>query len=314
MSRDLQTDPFSKMSCKDTVEHAKLAPPASPVAYGSFHHWYQATHHSHMMGQNQAGGHYLRQLSKNNPPSPTPNPHEVAEKHPQVVYQPKRDLITFRLVRNKPAIHAMRLSRKKRHRVNIKLLSKDFRLADENATKERAKKAAAAVQAKNLDKADKVAQKGLAAKKSETMTVKEMKYIADMKAAEKKAAAQERLKKAKARAKEQEAAACQSAKAREVRGRMERKYEAAKKPAPKELSAEEAAKKREVQERIAKRKNMHIAPEEPAAKKAKPAEKPAEKKSAEKKKPAEKKPEPEHKKPSWLVCIDEIEAATKSKK
>lgn len=227
------------MTAEVVVEMGKMAPPASPVQYHSFRNWAQASQQSYEMAQKQENAHYLRQLSKKNPVPPTSAPQDGTEEPPQDFYR-------VPLAHNRDALHALRRTRKMRHRHNLKLLTASFRLAHEPTTRARAKleKQAkpVATQPKSTAKTVEIAQQELAEKKSAAMTVEELKAIAAMKAAKVKAAAGERLKLANSKAKEQTAAEKKDQRHYEARRRIERKDAEQKRLAKK--AAEDRAEER----------------------------------------------------------------------
>lgn len=174
----------------------RWVPSESRITYQNFKHWEAAMRQSHEMAQTQADGHHLRGLSMG-PASPAFTPQASAENESQFSHDVGPDAITFRLARNRPALDALRRTRKMRYRHNLKFLAANFPLADELGTKTkqaRKEAKAEAEKAQGLTATEILAQKELAKKKKVEKTVEELKYIREMKAAKVKEAATERLK------------------------------------------------------------------------------------------------------------------------
>lgn len=181
------------MAFKNAFLDGRWVPSDSRITYQNFQHWEAAMRQSHEMAQTQADGQQLRHLW--GPASPTFTPQTGFDGQSDNVYETDPDAIVFRLARNRPALDALRRTRKMRYRHNLKFLVASFPLADEAATKdEQAKKEAEKEQAQGLTAAEILAQKELAKRKHVEKTVEELKYLREMKAAKTKAAATERLK------------------------------------------------------------------------------------------------------------------------
>ncbi|KAI7779042.1 hypothetical protein LA080_001388 [Diaporthe eres] len=189
------------MPSKKAFLDGRWVPSESRITYQNFKHWEAAMRQSHEMAQTQADGQHLRDLSMG-PASPAFTPPASAENESQFAYDVDPDAAIFRLARNRPALEALRRTRKMRYRHNLKFLAANFPLADELRTKEKqAKKEAKteAEKAQGLTTAEILAQKELAKKKMTEKTVEELKYIREMKAAKVKEAATERLKEKEAK-------------------------------------------------------------------------------------------------------------------
>ncbi|KAG6360960.1 hypothetical protein INS49_012028 [Diaporthe citri] len=185
------------MASKNAFLDGRWVPADSRITYQNFKHWEAAMRQSHEMAQTQADGQHLRQLSMCGPASPTFTPQTGCDKQSEIVHETNPDAIVFHLARNRPALDALRRTRKMRYRHNLKFLAASFPLADEQAKKDKqARKAAEkkAEEAQGLTAAEILAQKELAKKKIGEKTVEELKYIREMKAAKVKAAATERIK------------------------------------------------------------------------------------------------------------------------
>ncbi|KKY33517.1 hypothetical protein UCDDA912_g06496 [Diaporthe ampelina] len=139
-----------------------------------------------------------------NPGSPAFTPQIVGAKQSQDVREVHPDAIVFRLARNRAALDALRRTRKMRYRQNLKFLAKSFPLADEVATRNKQAREEAD-EAQGLTSDERLAQKEIAERKKTEMTVEELKYIKEMKAAKVKEAATKRLQLARERADKNEA-------------------------------------------------------------------------------------------------------------
>lgn len=195
--------PFiTNMTSKTAFLDGRWLPSESHITYQNFKHWEAAMRQSHEMAQTQADGQQLRQVSMWRPASPAFTPQSSSENESQFAYEVEPEALMFRLARNRPALDALRRTRKMRYRHNLKFLATSFPLADEQAKKDKeVKKEAAkkAEKAQGLTSAEILAQKELAKKKQVEKTVEELKYIREMKAAKVKAAASERLKEKEAK-------------------------------------------------------------------------------------------------------------------
>ncbi|KAL1850720.1 hypothetical protein Daus18300_012798 [Diaporthe australafricana] len=246
MSFYLPYNPSVKnMTSEAVVQMIKMAPPAPPVEYQSFANWAQASEYSYEMAQLQANARYLRQLSMKNPVPPTSTPQE------DCTDEPPQDFYRVRLAHNRDAIHALRRTRKMRHRHNLKFLATSFRLAHEPTTRARQAKLEKQVksvvtESENMDETVKIAQQELAAKKKEAMTVEELKAIRAMKADKVKAAAGERLKVVNAKVKVHTVAERQDQILRETKRGLADKWE-------KKKQLLEATAKRKAEDRAEKR-------------------------------------------------------------
>lgn len=203
------------MAFKNAFLDGRWVPSDARITYQNFNHWEAAMRQSHEMAQTQADGQQLRHLW--GPASPTFTPQTGFDKQSDNVYETNPDAIVFRLARNRPALDALRRTRKIRYRHNLKFLAASFPLADEAAKKDKqAKQEAEKEKAQGLTTAEILAQKELAKKKNVEKTIEELKYIREMKAAKTKAAASERLKEKEAKngttSKEAEKATGKSAK------------------------------------------------------------------------------------------------------
>lgn len=194
------------MTSKNAFLNGRWVPADSRITYQNFKHWEAAMRQSHEMGQTQADGRHLRQLFMCDPGSPAFTPQATADNETQFAYEVDPEALIFRLARNRPALDALRRTRKMRYRHNLKFLAANFPLADELAKKEKQAKNEAkneaqkeAEKAQGLTTAEILAQKELAKKKIAEKTVEELKYIREMKAAKVKAAASDRLKEKEAK-------------------------------------------------------------------------------------------------------------------
>lgn len=172
----------------------RWVPADSHITYQDFKHWEYAMRQSHQMAQAQAEGQQLRQHPMETPSSPIFT-HQICldKQQPDNLQEPNPEAVIFRLARHRPALDALRRTHKMRYRRNLSVLAESFPLADELVTKEKKVKKDSE-KAQGLTGAEILAQKELAKRKNAEMTVEELKYIREMKAAKVKAAAQERLK------------------------------------------------------------------------------------------------------------------------
>lgn len=288
----------TNVTLKYGVRNRELAP-APQLTYDSCKHWMRVMEHSYEMSQNQANEHYVRQLSMTNPVSPTFSPRIAVETPSEDIHKINPHGIEFRLARNPDALAALRRSRKLRYRHNLKLLKMSFKMAHEPAWKPKHDESPV-TQPHNLTDAEWKAQKELADKKKAEMTVEELKYIAEMKSAKVKAAADQRLQLAKDRVAEQEAAKKQAGKKRVGT----KPKPAATKPAATKLVANKSIANKHTTNRIVvKQEEQQVAEKNVAAKT-------AGKPKAETCTTTEVK----HETPAWLKWLNDEEAAAKSKK
>ncbi|KAJ0117364.1 hypothetical protein J7T55_003778 [Diaporthe amygdali] len=288
----------TNVALKYGVRNSEL-PPAPQLTYDSCKHWMRVMEHSYEMSQNQVNEHYVRQLSMTNPASPTFSPQMTVKEASEDIHKINPHGIEFRLARNPDALAALRRTRKLRYRNNLKLLKMSFKMAHEPAWKPKRDEGPVA-QSHNLTDAEWKAQKELADKKKAEMTVEEMKYIAEMKSAKVKAAADQRLQLAKDRVAEQEAMKKQAGKKRVG---IKPKPAANKPVATKPIANTSIAHKHTTNKIVAKQQEQQVAEKHVT-------EKIAEKPKAETCTTTEVK----HETPAWLKWLNDEEAAAKSKK